>query len=369
MLLDTFLKIDKNLVLFFDLFSKNNNGDSIRPIAELLRKKHPEMKFVFCTSKKNLNSKIDLADEIVIEKTLKYYYTCLRAKYIISPMGFPKIKKRKGQVFVQTWHGSPLKKLYLSKDKENQSYKKYAKPFEQTDIFCSQANIHNKNLKEALNLKDEQIFNTGLPRNDILFNYSEEFKTELKKKLNLPLDKKTIFYCPTWRRADRKAMLPFDLSLIKKNFENEYVILIRSHVGKHKWVDENDNPVELFDNKFSFDGGQYPEATHLYLISDILITDYSSAIFDFAITQKPMILYAYDRKEYEKEFGLYFNYEKLAPCDICKNSISLVESIKDIENFYKKYGEKYKQFKNLYLEAEKGNASEKVIDIMFNIKG
>ena len=143
------LNIKEDWVVFFDLFSKNYNGDSTRPLAEMLRTKMPDAKFFFVCSEKKKVNKIDMADEVLVNKSIKFNYMCKRAKYIISPMGFPRIKKRKGQVFVQTWHGSPLKKLYLSKDKSNRRYKRYASLFRETDIFCSQGEIHNKNLAEA----------------------------------------------------------------------------------------------------------------------------------------------------------------------------------------------------------------------------
>ena len=96
-----------------------------------------------------------------------------------------------------------------------------------------------------------------------------------------------------------------DLKRLKNELSDEYVILIRSHVGKHSWVDENNNPVNIFDSEFSFDGSLYPEVTHLYLISDVLITDYSSSMWDFSLMYKPCFLYTPDLDEYNKERCFY----------------------------------------------------------------
>ena len=223
-MLEKLFKIEDNWVVFFDLFSKNGNGDSIYPIAQELRKRRPDMKFFFCDTKRSRKKHIEMADEIITEKTLKFKYVCAKAKYIVSPMAFPRMKKRKGQIFIQTWHGSPLKMLYLSKDPENKKYQKYAELFAETDIFCSQADIHNKNLAEAFNLNIDKIANTGLPRNDILFTADDNFKANLKKELGLPDNKKVLFYCPTWRRYDRKVILPFDLMILKEKFKNKRII-------------------------------------------------------------------------------------------------------------------------------------------------
>lgn len=370
MLFNNLFKIEDNWVVFYDLFSPNRNGDSIRPIAEELRKRRPDLKFFFCVGKNDKKFKVDMADDILVEKSLKFRYVCSKAKYVVSPMGYGKINKRKGQVFIQTWHGSPLKKLYLSKSSVNKKALRFVRRIQQSDVFCSQGEIHNKNLAEAFNLNPEIIYNTGLPRNDLLFYADDKFKNDLKIKLNIPFNKKVLFYCPTWRRTDRKANLPFDLEKIRKNFEDEYVILIRSHVGLHKWVNNNNEIIDIFDNKFSYNGGDYPDATHLYTISDILITDYSSALFDFAITQKPQIFYAYDMEEYKNNFGFYFeDYKNFVPGDICTNTDELIESIYNIDKFQEKYGKKYLDFKNTYLSAEKSTAAKQVVDLMLEKGG
>lgn len=353
-------KIEDNWVLFFDLFSKNNNGDSIRPIAEQLRKLHPEYKFFFVTKKKGKykNKAIDMADEVLVEKSFRLKYILSKCKYVISSMGFPEGgRKKRGQIFVQVWHGSPIKKIYLSRDKNNPKYQKYVKQFRSTDIFCSQGNIQTKNLAKSFDLSPNCFLDSGYPRNDILFNYSQEFKDNLKKHLGLPKNKKVILYCPTWRRYDYKAVLPFDLNKMKQNLGNDYVLLLRSHVGKHVWVDENNHPVNIYDNEFSFNGSDYQEATHLYVVADMLITDYSSAVFDFALTRKPQILYVYDYDEYEKNFGLFYDYAKFSPFPVCKNETDLINAIKN----YSVSKEDYEKFVQEYVEYEQGNAVEKIL--------
>ena len=131
-------------------------------------------------------------------------------------------------------------------------------------------------------------------------------------------------------------------------------------------MDENNKQIKLFDNEFSFDGGNYPEVTHLYLISDVLISDYSSSIFDFAITGKPQIFYAYDLEEYEAEFGLYFNYKDFIIGDLCTNTAELTDAIISLDQYDEKYRKKYKTFQTQYLPAEKGTASKQVVDFMLN---
>ena len=361
-------KIEENWVVFSDMFSKNGNGDSIRPIAEELKKQQPDMKFFFCSNSKKgqkLNQ-IDMADEVIFKGSLRYKYVCSKAKYVVTNMSFPNHgKKRKGQIFIATWHGCGPKKTYLAVDKENKSYIKYAKSFEKVDAFCLQGEVGKDVFKEVFNLKDEVFINSGLPRNDILFSADEEFKKEFKKSLGLPEDKKVILYCPTWRREDYnfKAYLPLNIENLKSKLQDDYVLLLRSHVGKHTWVNSNREVVSIFDNEFCFDGAQGLDITKLYLITDILITDYSSSITDFAITGKPQVLYVYDIEEYSKKVGLFFDMKKDYPFPVAENEDELIDAILNlnIDN------EKYDSFKEKHVGYEKGQASKFVVDRMFKL--
>lgn len=363
-------KIEEKWVVFYDLFSKKRNGDSILPIAEKLRKERPDFKFFFCKKRGDNIEKIYLADEVITEKSLYFKYVLAKAKYVVSPMNFPKTKKRDGQKFIQTWHGTPLKKLYLSRDGKSKHNKRYAARISQnTDIFCVSCDFAKDAFKDAFGLEDSQFICSGLPRNDILspkFD-SRAISERIKTELGLPKGKKIILYCPTWRRFDKKAVLPFDLQELKKAFSKEYSILIRSHVGKHSWVDANGNNANIFDGEFSFDGGQWDEICGLYLVADLLITDYSSAAFDFAITQKPQIMYAYDLEEYQREFGLYLDYEnEFAAFPVAKNTQELIDFISGIGNFEKQYGEKYRAFLEKFCAYEKGDATDKIVNYILS---
>ena len=139
-------KLEENSVLLYDAFSKEGIGDSLLPIAEELKRSHPDIKIIASCKKMVDKKDLPFVDEIVLNKTLKMKYYAAKVKYIVSVLGWPfKNWKRKNQIFVQIWHGSPLKKLYLSKDKTNKRYIKYTSKYRFADIFCSQGEVHNKN--------------------------------------------------------------------------------------------------------------------------------------------------------------------------------------------------------------------------------
>lgn len=355
------IPLNKNWVIMYDTFSKSGNGDSIRPLAIELRKRKPNMKFFFVS--KTLRD-IDMADEVLVIGSKRYEYIITRAKYLFSPMDLPSTK-RKGQIWVMLWHGSPLKKIYHLKD-NSQQYESYTNLFLNVDYFCLISKMFLPVLSNAFKLDKNIFVNTGIPRNDVLiYGNNKKYIEKIKHDLNIPLDKKVLFYCPTWRRYDWKQPMPFDIVKIKKSLGSEYVLLMRSHVGKHDWVDKDGNKISFDKDDFIYDVGSYENISELYLISDVLITDYSSSIFDYAILERPQILYAYDLDAYESEYGFVFDYNTFSPFPIVKTEKDLIKSILDAE---KQSKNKLKNFHKKYAEYQTNNSTNKIINLVFNNK-
>jgi CDP-glycerol glycerophosphotransferase len=193
---------------------------------------------------------------------------------------------------------------------------------------------------------------TGLPRNDILFAAPGNVQ------IDIPEDKKVMFYCPTWRNAKYKMPFMLDIARLKEKFGQDYVLLIRAHVGKHDWIDADGKPFDINDD-FVIDVGQYPNISELYLASDIFITDYSSAVFDFALTKKPVILFAYDLEDYKQNTGFCIDYENEMPGPIVFNNDELIDAI---ENIGTQDTQKYAAFLEKFCKYETGNAANLVVE-------
>ena len=155
----------------------------------------------------------------------------------------------------------------------------------------------------------------GYPRNDVLVTRQNdtEYIEQIKKDLNLPKDKKVIMYAPTWRDDEfvKKGQYLFDLKInlanLKEQIGDDYVILLRMH-----YLIANALDLTGYDD-FAIDVSNYNDISELYLISDALITDYSSVMFDYGILKRPQFFFAYDIEKYDKGLrGFYMNYmEKL----------------------------------------------------------
>ena len=142
---------------------------------------------------------------------------------------------------------------------------------------------------------------------------------------------------------------------------NEYILIIRPHIIIS-------NALKLDDSlsDFVINGASYNEISDLYLISDICITDYSSVMFDFANTRKPLLFFTYDLEYYKEQLrGFYFDFEKEAPGPLIKENKELIEAIKNIDNIEKQYEDKYNQFYNRFCTFESGQSAKKIVDKFF----
>ena len=320
-------------------------------------------------------------DENEIENTLKYgskeyYETYAKAKYWISNSRIPDcIQPREDQIYVQCWHGTPLKKLGMDIESEsgnalytiNEIKKRYCHSGKRFTYMISPSKFVTEKYISAFNLKElnkeDIIVEKGYPRNDFLSNYQESDIKRIKEGLNIPNNKKVILYAPTWRDNQHtngvgytyKSQVDFDY--LYDQLSDEYIILFRAH-----YLVANGFDFDKYEG-FIYNVSSYPDINHLYVVTDLLITDYSSVFFDFATLNRPMIFYMYDLKEYASELrGFYIDLEEL-PGPIIEEEDELVNVIK--KDVFGQYDSKYSEFKNKYTYLDDGNASKRVLAEIF----
>ena len=231
---------------------------------------------------------------------MKFLFYSLRSKFwIFDSRHQYYLKKNKNTRYIQTWHGTPLKKLALDMDKVNSSettdiedYKaKFKKNSSLWDYLISQNSYSSKIFKRAFAF-DGEMLEIGYPRNDILINENNETKiNEIKERLNIDKDKKIILYAPTWRDNEfhRSGIYKFatemDFNVMKNALSDEYVLIVKFHY----LVKDEINWDEYRD--FIIECNEMWDIQELYLISDILITDYSSVMFDYALLNRPILFF------------------------------------------------------------------------------
>ena len=341
-------KIDNHKIVLINFNGKGYGGNP-KYIAEELAK-DDQYKLVWLVDK----SEYKLPNYIkkVKIKTISSLYELETAKVIITNVKSELvIYKRKKQYLIQTWHGS-----YSPKFLENDAIDKLKKDYiieskynsKVTDLFISNSKLQSEEYKKAFWCKSK-ILEKGYPRNDIFFNSNSNYKEQLRKNLGIESNKKILLYAPTFRDNNEVDCYKFDYKKILKILGNNTILLVRMHPN----VDDYEGIFDFSDNNI-IDATKYSDIQELLFISDYLITDYSTTMFDFAIMNKPVFLYSPDIKEYEKMRGLKPIYYKL-PFPLAKTSQQLVYIIKQFDK--KIYINKLNEFNNKHPNFDDGNAA------------
>ena len=315
--------------------------------------------------------------KIVKSLSKEYFEYCSKAKYWIVNSIMPEaVIKKENQIYVQTWHGTPLKKLRYDIEVNGASLNTIEEIRKRNDIdasrfdyFISPSKYCTEKFTSAFNLidlgKKDIIIEKGYPRNDFLFFKSQKDINVIKTKLNIPKDKKVIFYLPTFRDNQHTSGVGYTYSLmidfdrLKEKFGDKYVILFSPHYFIANTID-----LKKYDG-FVYNVARYDEINELYLVADIIMTDYSSVFFDFANLKRPMIFYMYDFDDYKNNLrDFYISLDEL-PGPIAKSQDELENIIKNIDEIQLQYKEKYEKFSKKFNYLDDGNASERVIDVIF----
>lgn len=371
------VKVDEKTLLFC-CFNGKSYSCSPKAIYEYMinNDEFKDYKFIwaFVDDKKYkyLEENINTTVVKIREKEYKKYLA--KAKYWIFNYKIPDfLYPKKNQIFVQCWHGTPLKRLGCDLehfdnvlntiDGIKKRYKIEASKFTyfiSPSKFASEKFISAWNLKEIG--KENIIVEEGYPRNDFLFNYKEKDVQQIRKKLGIENDnRKIILYAPTYRSDQHQTGLGYvykeeiDFKKMEEKFGKEYLILFRPH-----YFIANSFDFDKYKG-FVYNVANIDDINELYIISDILITDYSSVFFDYANLKRPMIFFMYDLEHYKNESnGFYIDLNEL-PGPIVETQEDLEKSIEDVD-FNIGSSKKYKEFNEKYNYLDDGNASKRVIE-------
>lgn len=357
----------KENVILFETFMAKNYSDSPKYIYEYIAQNHPEYECVWAI---NDGAKIPYGAKTVKRFSFQYAYYLAVSKYLVFNVRPPLwYRKREEQVFLETWHGTPLKRLVFDQEEVTSASPKYKQQFyrqrKDWDFLVSANPFSTKTFRSCF-LYEGEMLEYGYPRNDILYwPNKDEIAQQLKEKLGIPKDKKTILYAPTWRddqhygSGQYKFELALDLKLMKERLQDDYVVLLRTH----HYISDHIDVSGLGD--FVINLSSYDDISEIYLISDICITDYSSVFFDYANLKRPILFYTYDFDKYKNQLrGFYIDMNTEVPGPLLYTSEQVVQAIEDIDKITEEYKERYDQFYDRFCCYDDGHASEHVAEAM-----
>ena len=371
-----FISIDDHLVIFIS-FHGRGYSDNPRAIYEQMRKdeKFKDYRFIwFIKNHKDLSIKIPGA-EVKEYFSFSYFYYLSKAKYWIINCKMPNyICKKNNQVYLQTWHGTPLKRLghdicvddnttfYRSGMSYEEMVKSYDIDVSRYNYMISPNHFCTKVFQTSFGINRERLIETGYPRNDFITNVTHDEVLQLKKKYHLPLDKKILLYAPTWRDNSYVAAgytfeLQADFHHWKEVLGDEYVVVFKPH---YLIINNYKNNCLLDGFLYSIDANA--DINELYVLSDILVTDYSSVFFDYSVLNRPIYFYMYDLEQYRGELrGFYLDIYEDLPGKIYEMENEMLDDIRNQVydySFLEKFNEEFNS-------EQTGNCALKVIDIVF----
>ncbi|MBE6070159.1 MAG: glycerophosphotransferase [Clostridium lundense] len=360
------LPINKQKIVFIN-YNGNGFGDNPKYIASeiLKRQEHPNL--VWLIQKEKIPyANIPQGMKIVSYYSLKAMYEIATAAIWVNNNrmdGY--VRKRKKQVYVQTWHGGfALKKIEASSKAPSQYVKSAKRDSRMIDILISNSRYNSQIFRQDF-WYEKNLLEVGSPRNDILVNSSkdpverEKYRKQVCELLGIPESKNIVLYAPTFRNNYDTSSYNLDInkcmrSLITK-FGGEWIFLIRLHPTMSNISTKmNQTNNSIYDVSF------YPDMQELLVASDILITDYSSSMFDFGLTKRPCFLYTPDLEHYINDDRGFYLTPKSLPFPLCENNDKLESEILNLDTMT--YLKELDRFHKKLEIFENGHASESVVN-------
>ena len=366
------LPIQNNKIVFRSVHSAYNCNPKY--IAEEILRQGLDYELVWIADKyvlkyidsfpKNLKLVMDSTQDALKEYASAKIWIDNEIRYFIVEKG---LYKKEKQVYINTWHGSlGIKKCGFDRNDIKKTRKNSKDAIvidkEQVDFLISNSTFET-NFYKRRGYPNSKILELGHPRNDIFFVENKDIKRKVYKYFGIPENKKIVIYAPTFRETSDLSCYKLDFSMLRKclqeKFNGDWVVINRMHPNLNDCKEQFES-----DGVNISDASNYPDMQELSAAADILITDYSSCIFDYMLQYKPGFIFATDIKEYDWERGFYYPLSS-TPFPVASCNEELAENIKCFDN--EKYLKEVEQFLKDKGCIDDGQASKRAVEIIKTI--
>lgn len=359
-----FVTTDEKLIVFVS-FGGRKYDDSPRCIYEKMIEDDRFKSYHFVWAFMDPQKFAIPVGEVVKIDTLHYYLLLLKARCWITNSSVERGLSFSGKhtYYLNTWHGTPIKKMGIDVTSNNKSFGTKSKE-SYLNVMLAQGQYDIDIFSHAYNIPQRKFCLIGLPRNDELVNKAlfSFIRQQVCNRLEVPINKQIILYAPTFREYTKDKFgnptvdIPINVEKWSSSLSDRYVVLFRAHYEITKKLNVEDSP-------FWKDVSTYGNLNELMIASDLLISDYSSIFFDYAILEKPMLCFAYDYEDYRKNRGLYFDIRKELMCAKLQTEDDLINELLQVNS-----SERIlitQTFKEKYIQ-ECGNASIRALDLIMS---
>ncbi|WP_165495082.1 bifunctional glycosyltransferase/CDP-glycerol:glycerophosphate glycerophosphotransferase [Actinomadura roseirufa] len=360
--------------VLFSCFNGRQYSDSPKAIHQELVRRDSGLEQLWVVN----DAQVELPDTLraVRLNGAEWQEAVATARYIVTNHRLGDwFQRHPDQVVLQTWHGTPLKKIgkdikevhfaYAPGMKKALQAKSTGPAVPEWSHLLSPNPFSTEIFRRAFAFKGE-IIEAGYPRNDLMHSPDAELVAKrVRARLGIPEGKRVVLYAPTWRddqyysKGRYKFDMRLDLDRARAALGDDHVLLVRLHTNVVDGVTED-------PGGFVRDVSLYPDITELYLIADLMISDYSSVMFDYANTGRPMLFFTYDLADYRDRLrGFYFDFEAEAPGPLVETSDDLIEAIRDVETATAGHRDRYRAFAERFCPLDDGHAAARTVDRVF----
>lgn len=345
-------------------------GDSPRAIYEALCETHPALRKTWVLDR-TINTEDDNTDTVP-RLTVRYFVALARARYLVGNQSFPHyVRMRRGQVFVQTWHGTPIKRMARDQlevvGRDAGYVERAVKAAAQWTVLVSPNSFTTRAMRSAFGFSGEAL-EVGYPRNDVLHGPTAEAAARaVRHAYGLPPDRRIVLFAPTFRdraldqSVEASPTGALGLSAWASEFGTDATLLIRRHV-----LDGTRPLVPAEPSGSVIDVTDYPDVQHLLAAADVLVTDYSSLFFDYLNVRRPMVFFAPDLADYRDVVrGFYLDYDADLPGPVTTDSAEARGLIREALDHGGFDGYDLDAFAEKYCPLDDGHASERVVAHVF----
>ncbi|MFD7918490.1 CDP-glycerol glycerophosphotransferase family protein [Streptomyces sp. NPDC059740] len=371
------LPIRRGLVVFESHLGKQYS-DSPRAIYEEMRRRGVEFEAVWSYAG---SEPVGFPKDATLVRRWgwRHLKALAQAEFWIDNQGMPlKLTKRPETTYLQTWHGSALKRMGFDEPghrlRGRESREAYQRVLDRFDHFLVRSEHDVRTLARAFRLREEVLLRCGYPRNDALVAARQaeaasgvRQRGALARQLGVPEDHAVLLYAPTFRATPagkvRKFELPFDVEEFVRRFGDRYTLLVRSHYLNHVVLPPSvaGSVVDVTDHH---------DVAPLMLLADALITDYSSVMFDYALLDRPMVFYVHDWEEYAgADRGTYFDLREKAPGPVAFTEEELWQAVDELKGAEERDAEARARFVAEFGEYDRGDAAATVVSTFFTPQG
>lgn len=358
--------LPRSRTVVFESGSGRQYAGNPRAIYEELVRRGTDLRTVWSTT--STFRPLDLATRKVTPRTPRYYWELGRARYWVSDQNLGvEVRPSRRTFYLQSWHGTPLKRMQhdaLSQEGRRPGYlERMALQTGYWSALLSPSRYATECFRSAFRFTGE-VLELGYPRNDVLAGPDlAQRRAATRSRLGVPSDARVVLFAPTFRdnarQGGRYAFAPgLDFRALADQLPDDVVFLVRAHqvAGRSAQV-----PLEVRHR--IVDVTLYEDSQDLLAAADALITDYSSTMFDFALTRRPMLFFCPDLEQYGTEVrGFYFDFEAEAPGPILRTQEQLVAALHELDGLTERYRDRIETFVTRFGPLEDGRAAARVVD-------